>query len=114
MRIPSTTRAVIKDYALDKWVNSRRCDLTAYFLTIDVFLPRLKVHAGPEDEGPPWDAVATLLAATLDHEGALYDYTEEKQLQTSDSEIWGHILLAAAMLIINKHQRRNTKDKSDS
>lgn len=103
IRVPPHLLALGKTVALQSWVDSRKFPRDKYFETIDGFRSDLSKYCNVDEVDN--SVLVTMIAATVEAEGALVGHVIENKGDISDEEAWTNFLKAAAWLIYQRYTR---------
>lgn len=99
VKIPMVLRTTAKNADLKTWVDGRNCPREEYFQDVDEYRQILHRHAVETNE-----ALVLNIASLLKEEESLYQHTVDKQLESSKTEEWEQLCVAAAWLILVRHE----------
>lgn len=99
----------MKQFALRKWFDGRKCPRDSYFSLVDQLRVGYRKMIGPEPD-PDWGTLAPVLARFLNREGAVYGFLDGQRADFDPDE-WDEIVLAAAWLVLQRYEAACAKGK---
>jgi len=97
-RIPVELQETAKAFNVRKWVESKDFPKQQYFETVDIFREQLE-RFDPDGEVNN-KHLATILACTIDTEGALATHALATGIEIGTAEKWLQICTAAAWVVL--------------
>lgn len=113
MRIPTHLAELVARLGLRSFVKSSTFPIDTHCESIDLFKRRLRRHPRREDEdveavterAPRDEALASMIAVTLDEEGLLETHVLDVGTVTVDGEgTWHRICLAAGWVVLQAYE----------